>query len=207
MRTPASIFKHPIHPMLIVFPIGLWIFSLACDLIRLAGASGGAWSTVALFTMVGGFIGALCAAVPGFIDYFFYKGGAPPVKKIAQAHMAINLTAVVLYAINIWLRISDPDSINTQSRAFPFCFRLSAWRFSLLQCGLVAKWCTSMGWASKDENECLATHRCCISRPQASQPSKSRSTDSSANTPRPSRTGTSTRPRRQRHERRSIQQT
>ncbi len=38
MRTPASIFKHPIHPMLIVFPIGLWIFSLACDLIRLAGA-------------------------------------------------------------------------------------------------------------------------------------------------------------------------
>ena len=41
MRTPASIFKHPIHPMLIVFPIGLWIFSLACDLIRLAGASGG----------------------------------------------------------------------------------------------------------------------------------------------------------------------
>ena len=113
MRTPASIFKHPIHPMLIVFPIGLWIFSLACDLIRLAGASGGAWSTVALFTMVGGFIGALCAAVPGFIDYFFYKGGAPPVKKIAQAHMAINLTAVVLYAINIWLRISDPDSINT----------------------------------------------------------------------------------------------
>ena len=26
MRTPASIFKHPIHPMLIVFPIGLWDF-------------------------------------------------------------------------------------------------------------------------------------------------------------------------------------
>ena len=47
MRTPASIFKHPIHPMLIVFPIGLWIFSLACDLIRLTGASGDAWSTVA----------------------------------------------------------------------------------------------------------------------------------------------------------------
>ena len=75
MRTPASILKHPIHPMLIVFPIGLWIFSLACDLIRLAGASGDAWSTVAFFSMVGGFIGALCAAVPGFIDLLFYKGG------------------------------------------------------------------------------------------------------------------------------------
>jgi uncharacterized membrane protein len=99
--------------MLIVFPIGLWIFSLACDLIRLAGASGDAWSTVAFFTMVGGFIGALCAAVPGFIDLLFYKGGAPPVKKIALTHMVINLTAVVLYAINIWLRANGPTSMST----------------------------------------------------------------------------------------------
>ena len=107
MRTPASVFKHPIHPMLIVFPIGLWIFSLACDLIRAAGAAGDAWSTVAFFSMVGGFIGALCAAIPGFIDLLFYKGGAAPVKKIALTHMTINLAVVVLYAINIWLRASE----------------------------------------------------------------------------------------------------
>src|SRR5579864_444795 len=112
MHTPASIGKHPIHPMLIVFPIGLWVFSLACDLIRLTGASGGAWASVALYTMAGGLIGALCAAVPGFIDLLYYKGGAPPVKKIAVTHMTINLTAVVLYAINIWLRVSDPTGIG-----------------------------------------------------------------------------------------------
>ena len=113
MRAPASISKHPIHPILIVFPIGLWIFSLVCDLIRLAGASQDAWSTVALFSMIGGIIGALCAAVPGLIDLFFYKGGVPPLKKIALTHMAINLTAVMLYAINIWLRASSPTSVDT----------------------------------------------------------------------------------------------
>ena len=112
MYTPASIAKHPIHPMLLVFPIGLRVFSLACDLIRLTGASGDAWATVALYAMVGGLIGALCAAVPGFIDLLYYKGGAPPVKKIALTHMTINLIAVVLYAINIWLRVSDPTSIG-----------------------------------------------------------------------------------------------
>jgi uncharacterized membrane protein len=117
MRTPASIFKHPIHPMLIVFPIGLWIFSLACDLIRLAGATADAWFTVAFFSMIGGLIGALCASVPGFIDLLFYKGGAPPVKKIALTHMAINLTAVVLYAINIWLRASGPTNLGTSLSA------------------------------------------------------------------------------------------
>jgi uncharacterized membrane protein len=113
MRTPASIFNHPIHPMLIVFPIGLWIFSLVCDLVRLAGASSAAWATVAFFSMIGGFIGALCAAVPGFIDLLYYKGGAPPVKKIALTHMTINLTAVVLYAINIGLRARDPVAADS----------------------------------------------------------------------------------------------
>jgi uncharacterized membrane protein len=117
MRTPASIFKHPIHPMLIIFPIGLWIFSSACDLIRLAGASADAWSTVAFFSMIGGLIGALCAAVPGFIDLLFYKGGVPPVKKIGLTHMAINLTAVVLYAINIWLCASGPTNLGTSLSA------------------------------------------------------------------------------------------
>jgi len=32
MRTPARIMDHPIHPMLIPFPIGLWVFSLAADI-------------------------------------------------------------------------------------------------------------------------------------------------------------------------------
>jgi uncharacterized membrane protein len=86
--------------------------SLARDLIRLAGASGNAWPTVALFSMVGGLIGALCVAIPGFIDLLFYKGGTPPVKKIALTHMAINLTVVLLYAINIWLRTRDPTSMG-----------------------------------------------------------------------------------------------
>lgn len=42
MRTPANVARHPIHPMLVPIPIGLWIFSLVCDLIALASYSG-AW--------------------------------------------------------------------------------------------------------------------------------------------------------------------
>ena len=105
MKTPASIGKHPIHPMLVTFPIGLWVFSLVCDLIGLAVADPSVWVTVAFYTMVGGLVGALIAAVPGFIDLLFYKGGIPPLKKITLTHMTINLCAVVLYAVNIWLRI------------------------------------------------------------------------------------------------------
>lgn len=113
MQGPASIAKHPIHPMLVVFPIGLWIFSLACDLIGLNVATQGVWFTVALYTMVGGLISALTAAVPGLIDLLYYKGGAPPVKKIALIHMTINPAVVVLYAMNIWLRTSGQGNMNT----------------------------------------------------------------------------------------------
>ena len=91
---------------MIVFPLGLWGFSLACDLIRLAGAPGDVWITVAYYSMVAGFIGALCAAAPGLIDLIYYKGGAAH-KKIALTHMTINLIVVALYAINICLRAGE----------------------------------------------------------------------------------------------------
>ena len=64
MRTPARIMDHPIHPMLIPFPIGLWVFSLAADVTYRVGGDP-IWLTMAYWTMLGGTIGALVAAVPG----------------------------------------------------------------------------------------------------------------------------------------------
>jgi uncharacterized membrane protein len=137
--------------MLIVFPIGLWIFSMACDLIRLAGGSSDAWATVAFYSMVGGLIGALCAAVPGFIDLLYYKGGAPPVKKIALTHMAINLTAVVLYAINIWLRASGAYGMG-----IPVLLSIIGMALIFVSGWLGGRWCMSMAWVSKGANDIVS---------------------------------------------------
>ena len=107
MRTPASIAGHPIHPMLVPIPIGLWIFSLVCDLVHEGGSPNPAWATVALYTMGGGIVGALLAAVPGLIDLVSLP---PAPRRTALAHMAINLTVVALYAVNFWLRMDAPES-------------------------------------------------------------------------------------------------
>ena len=107
MRTPANIARHPIHPMLVPFPIGLWVFSFVCDLIFAFGAHTPVWKTVALYTMVGGTIGALAAAIPGLIDLLSLPPGP---RKTAIIHMSINLTIVVLFVINIWLRVSAGDA-------------------------------------------------------------------------------------------------
>jgi uncharacterized membrane protein len=101
MRTPASIARHPIHPMLVPLPIGLWLFSLFCDLVHRFGASSPNWEVVAWYTMVGGIVGALLAAVPGLIDLLSLPSS---VKRVGVTHMALNLTVVGLYIINAWLR-------------------------------------------------------------------------------------------------------
>ena len=107
MRTPANIAGHPIHPMLIPLPIGMWILSFACDLAFVFGSGDPVWSTVARYSMAGGIIGALAAAVFGFIDLMSLP--AEP-RKTGLAHMSINLLVVVLYVINFWLRTRSPDN-------------------------------------------------------------------------------------------------
>jgi len=106
MHTPAQIARHPIHPMLVTIPIGLWVFSLVCDIVRATGSPNENWSIVALYTMVGGIAGALVAAIPGFIDMLSLKGG---LKRLALTHMAINLTVVALYCVNVWMRTTGGD--------------------------------------------------------------------------------------------------
>jgi len=107
MQTPASIARHPIHPMLVPIPIGLWIFSLVCDLFHAGGSANATWSAVALYTMGGGIVGALLAAVPGLIDLLSLPQGP---RSTAIKHMAINLTVVVLYVVNFWLRLPAPEN-------------------------------------------------------------------------------------------------
>jgi uncharacterized membrane protein len=110
MASPASIQKHPIHPMLIPFPIALWIFSLVCDLIYAMDWGTIIWNDMAFYTMAGGVLGALAAAVPGYLDYRSLSD--PSVKRIGQWHMLINLSIVVLFVINLSLRMwSEPGAV------------------------------------------------------------------------------------------------
>ncbi len=89
--------------MLIPFPIALWIFSLVCDVIYITGVGDAVWQDMALYAMIGGLLGALAAAIPGYIDYRSLTD--PAVKRLGLWHMAINLSIVVLFAVNALLRI------------------------------------------------------------------------------------------------------
>jgi uncharacterized membrane protein len=54
--------------------------------------------------MAGGVVGALLAAIPGFID--FLSISVPNVRRIGVYHMAVNLTAVAVFTVNLYLRLT-----------------------------------------------------------------------------------------------------
>lgn len=88
--------------MLVGIPIGCWIFSFACDLAFVIGSGVSLWFTLSFWTMIGGLIGAVAAAIPGAIDLASLKD-AP--KKIALTHMTLNVAVVLLYAVNLGTRL------------------------------------------------------------------------------------------------------
>lgn len=97
----AKLFGHPIHPMLVVFPLGLWIFSFVCDVIA-AWRGPTPWRDVATYAMGGGVLGGLAAAVPGVVD--LQAIAAPGLRRIAVTHMLLNLCLLALFSVNFWLR-------------------------------------------------------------------------------------------------------
>lgn len=101
MASRASIAGHPIHPMLVVFPIGLFVFSFICDLVYL-GTQNALWRDIAYYAMAGGILGGLAAAVPGLIDFLSITDNG--VRRIGAAHMVINISVIILYAVNLWIR-------------------------------------------------------------------------------------------------------
>jgi uncharacterized membrane protein len=105
MSSPASIKKHPLHPMLVGLPIGLWVFALVCDLMH-ALSGNAVWQSVSTYCIAGGIVGAILAAVPGLIDYFSIHEAE--MRRIANLHLAVNLGAVLLFGINLWTRFRLP---------------------------------------------------------------------------------------------------
>ena len=108
-RSTATIAGHPIHPMLIPFPIVCFILTFILDIVYLRGDTGVAEASTWILGF--GLVMAALAAVAGLTDYL----GDERVRGLSDAlkHMLANVTAVVLEVVNFFLRLKNPDSIGS----------------------------------------------------------------------------------------------
>ena len=108
-RSTATIAGHPIHPMLIPFPIVCFILTFILDVIYARGETGVAEASTYILGF--GLVMAALAAFAGITDYL----GDDRVRALSDAlkHMLANVTAVVLEVVNFVLRLKNPDSIGS----------------------------------------------------------------------------------------------
>jgi uncharacterized membrane protein len=108
-HSTAKIGGHPIHPMLIPFPIVCFIGVLVTDIVFLSNHDAG-WATASRYLLAIGLVMAALAAVAGLTDFMGddrIRGSSDALK-----HMLANVTAVVLEIVNFFVRLNNNDAIG-----------------------------------------------------------------------------------------------
>ena len=106
MRVKARLFGHPIHPMLIVFPLGLLTAAAIFDVIHIC-THNGHWADLSFWMIAAGIIGGLIAAVFVAIDWLGIPQGTR-AKFIGLIHGLSNVVVVILFIISWFMRWSNP---------------------------------------------------------------------------------------------------
>jgi uncharacterized membrane protein len=105
MESKVKLLGHPVHPILIVFPLGLLIMALIFDVIYFATDST-AFATAAYWDIAAGIVGGLLAAVFGLIDWLNIPAGTR-AKAVGMWHGIGNVVVVALFALSWWLRYGN----------------------------------------------------------------------------------------------------
>jgi uncharacterized membrane protein len=113
MESKAKLFGHAIHPMLIVFPLGLLVMAVIFDVIWL-GTHDAIFNTIAYYDIAAGIIGGLIAAVPGLIDWLAVPSGTR-AKAIGLWHACGNVVVLALFAASWWLRRDVVDHVPSST--------------------------------------------------------------------------------------------
>jgi uncharacterized membrane protein len=112
MESKAKLLGHPIHPMLIVFPLGLLATAVAFDIVGLV-QNDASWFHISFWMIAAGIIGGLLAAVFGLVDWLAIPNNTR-AKQIGLYHGGSNVVVVLLF-IASWFMRRDNDGVPSSS--------------------------------------------------------------------------------------------
>lgn len=118
MESRAKLFGHAIHPILIVYPLGLLSAGVVFDVIYLITLNP-TWTTVSFWMIAAGIVGGLLAAVFGLIDYLYIPSGTR-AKRIGLLHGVINLCVMILFIASWLLRRNSLEVPSMAAFALSF---------------------------------------------------------------------------------------
>lgn len=118
MESRAKLFGHAIHPILIVFPLGLLGTAVVFDIIYLIWGSG-LMAQVSFWMMTAGIIGGVLAAPFGLIDWMAIPNGTR-AKTIGAAHGITNVVVLLLFVASWGMRSDLPEQPETLASILSF---------------------------------------------------------------------------------------
>jgi len=121
MQSRASIAGHPIHPMLIPFPFALWTTSFVVDILFYFTRHP-TLLVMSKFLLAAGCLGAVAAAIPGFIDWLAINDGE--AKKAATWHARLNVLALAVFTFSFLLRLGRYSDIVGRKLTIPVLLSL-----------------------------------------------------------------------------------
>jgi uncharacterized membrane protein len=109
MESRVKLFGHPVHPMLIVFPVGLLSTAVIFDILYLV-TQNPVLATVSFYMIAAGAVGGLLAAIFGLIDWLALPNNSR-AKSIGGWHGIGNFVIVVLFAVSWLMRGDNPNFV------------------------------------------------------------------------------------------------
>jgi uncharacterized membrane protein/nitrite reductase/ring-hydroxylating ferredoxin subunit len=105
MKSKANIKGHPVHPILVIFPVAFFSASLVFDLLGFINDKP-AFNDTAVYLLVGGLGAAVLAAIPGLVDYIFTVPPKSSAKKRAAKHGLTNTAMLLCFGAALFYRLS-----------------------------------------------------------------------------------------------------
>ena len=124
MESKAKLFGHAVHPILIVFPLGLLATSVIFDIIYLFTGTP-TYATVAYWMMAAGLIGGFLAAPFGWYDWFNIPSGTR-AKTIGLTHGFANTIALLFFIVSWAMRLGFPERPETMASVLSIIGFISA---------------------------------------------------------------------------------
>ncbi|MGH9943918.1 MAG: DUF2231 domain-containing protein [Pyrinomonadaceae bacterium] len=118
MESRAKLFGHALHPILIVFPLGLLATGVIFDVVYLVWGNP-TMATVAHWMIVAGILGGFAAAPFGWIDWFAIPAGTR-AKSVGLLHGLGNNVVLLLFIASWWLRRDAPETPETLAHILSF---------------------------------------------------------------------------------------
>jgi uncharacterized membrane protein len=109
MESRVKLLGHPVHPMLIVYPLGLLSMAVIFDILYLV-LGNRLLPTASYYMIAAGVLGGLLAAIFGFIDWLALPNNSR-AKNIGLWHGLGNVLIVGLFAVSWFLRGANADFV------------------------------------------------------------------------------------------------